>query len=108
MSNETRQNHYADSDTELGSKAAEGTATEAGIGGTIGAIISVIAAIGTSVLLPGLGLLVAGPLAGALVGDGAGGINGGLIGAWHSRFSGLRLEAFSKARTASADLPVCI
>jgi hypothetical protein len=59
----------------------EGTATGAGIGGTLGAIIGAIAAIGTSVLLPGLGLLVAGPIAGALVGAGAGGITGGLLGA---------------------------
>jgi uncharacterized protein (TIGR02271 family) len=81
MSDETRNSQYADGDTELGSKAMEGTATGAGIGGTLGAIIGAIAAIGTSVLLPGLGLLVAGPIAGALVGAGAGGITGGLVGA---------------------------
>ncbi len=82
MSDETRKSQYADgADTELGSKAAEGTATGAGIGGTVGAVLGAIAAIGTSVLLPGLGLLVAGPLAGALIGAGAGGITGGLIGA---------------------------
>jgi len=81
MSDETRNSQYATGDTELGSKAAEGTATGAGIGGTLGAIIGAIAAIGTSVLLPGLGLIVAGPLAGALVGAGAGGLTGGLLGA---------------------------
>ncbi|MFN2392172.1 MAG: YsnF/AvaK domain-containing protein [Pyrinomonadaceae bacterium] len=84
MSDETRQSQYADGtvgDTELGSKAMEGTATGAGIGGTLGAVIGAIAAIGTSVLIPGLGLLVAGPLAGALVGAGAGGLTGGLLGA---------------------------
>src|SRR4028118_2194443 len=84
MSDETRQKHYAEGsdggDTELGSKALEGTGTGAGIGGTVGAIIGAIAAIGTSVALPGLGLLIAGPIAGALVGAGAGGITGGLIG----------------------------
>ena len=81
MSDETRNSQYTDGDTELGSKAMEGTATGAGIGGTLGAIIGAIAAIGTSVLLPGIGILVAGPIAGALVGAGAGGITGGLLGA---------------------------
>jgi uncharacterized protein (TIGR02271 family) len=81
MSDETRNSQYATGDTELGSKAAEGTATGAGIGGTLGAVLGAIAAIGTSVLLPGLGLIVAGPLAGALVGAGAGGLTGGLLGA---------------------------
>jgi uncharacterized protein (TIGR02271 family) len=83
MSDETRQSQYTEvgGDTELGSKALEGTATGAGIGGTLGAVLGAIAAIGTSILLPGLGLLVAGPLAGALVGAGAGGLTGGLLGA---------------------------
>ncbi|HXG82570.1 MAG TPA: YsnF/AvaK domain-containing protein, partial [Pyrinomonadaceae bacterium] len=71
MSNETRDRYYssygAADDTELGSKALEGTGTGA--------------AIGTSVVLPGLGLIVAGPLAAALVGAGAGGLAGGLLGA---------------------------
>ena len=40
-----------------------------------------IAAIGTSLVIPGLGLVVAGPLAAALAGAGAGGTAGGLIGA---------------------------
>jgi len=85
MSDETRNKYYPEgsdaADTELGSKALEGTGTGAAIGGTTGAILGAIAAIGTSVALPGLGLLVAGPLAGALVGAGAGGAAGGLIGA---------------------------
>jgi uncharacterized protein (TIGR02271 family) len=81
MSDETRKSQYTDSDTELGSKALEGAGTGAGIGGTVGAVLGAIAAIGTSILLPGLGLLVAGPLAGALVGAGAGGLTGGLLGA---------------------------
>jgi uncharacterized protein (TIGR02271 family) len=85
MSDETRNKYYPEgsdaADTELGSKALEGTGTGAAIGGTAGAILGAIAAIGTSIALPGLGLLVAGPLAGALVGAGAGGATGGLIGA---------------------------
>jgi len=85
MSDETRDKYFAEgsdgADTELGTKALEGTGTGAAIGGTTGAVLGAIAAIGTSVALPGLGLLVAGPLAGALVGAGAGGAAGGLIGA---------------------------
>ncbi len=81
MSDETRDRYYADGDTELGSKAAEGTGAGAAIGGTVGAVLAAIAAIGTSVVLPGIGLVVAGPLAAALVGGGAGGLAGGLIGA---------------------------
>lgn len=85
MSDETRKKYYpegsAAADTELGTKAWEGTGTGASIGGTVGAVLGAIAAIGTSIALPGLGLLIAGPIAGALVGAGAGGLTGGLIGA---------------------------
>jgi hypothetical protein len=84
MSDETRNKHYptgAPIDTELGNKALEGAGTGAAIGGTVGATLAAIAAIGTSIVLPGLGLVVAGPLAAALAGAGAGGATGGLIGA---------------------------
>lgn len=82
MSDQTRDTYFAaGDDSAMGSKALEGTGTGAAIGGTLGAIIAGIAAIGTSVLLPGLGLIVAGPIAAALAGAGAGGLTGGLIGA---------------------------
>ena len=84
MSDQTRDKYYSGGDydeTELGNKALEGSGAGAAIGGTLGAIVAGIAAIGTSVLLPGLGLVVAGPLAAALVGAGAGGLAGGLVGA---------------------------
>ena len=82
MSDETRDRDYVDGpDTELGNKALEGAGTGGAIGGALGAIIGGIAAIGTNVLLPGLGLVVAGPIAAALVGAGAGGATGGLVGA---------------------------
>ncbi len=82
MSDKTRDTWFSDSDdTGLGSKAMEGAGTGSAIGGTLGAIIAGIAAIGTSVLIPGLGLVVAGPLAAALAGAGAGGLTGGLVGA---------------------------
>src|SRR5687767_9932460 len=59
-SNDTTRENYRT--TETGSKALEGTGVGAAVGGTVGAIIGALAAIGTSVLLPGLGLIVAGPL----------------------------------------------
>lgn len=84
MSDDTRNKYYpagAPVETELGNKALEGAGTGAAIGGTVGATLAAIAAIGTSIALPGLGLIVAGPLAAALMGAGAGGATGGLIGA---------------------------
>jgi hypothetical protein len=81
MSDQTRDKYYSDGDSELGSKAAEGAGIGGAVGGTLGAIIGGVAAIGTNVLLPGLGLVVAGPLAAALVGAGAGGAAGTLTGA---------------------------
>jgi hypothetical protein len=82
MSDETRNKHFAvdNRETELGSKALEGAGTGAAIGGTVGATLAAIAAIGTTLALPGLGLLIAGPLAAALAGAGAGGATGGLVG----------------------------
>jgi hypothetical protein len=83
MSDETRKKHFAvdDRETELGNKALKGAGTGAAVGGAVGATIAAIAAIGTTLALPGLGLLVAGPIAAALAGAGAGGATGGLIGA---------------------------
>lgn len=82
MSDQTRDSWFADGDdSALGSKAMEGAGTGSAIGGTLGAVIGGIAAIGTNVLLPGLGLVVAGPLLAALAGAGAGGLTGGLVGA---------------------------
>ncbi len=81
MSDETRKKHFAAADTDLGSKAMEGVGTGGAIGSVAGAILGAVAAIGTSVLVPGLGLIIAGPLAGALAGAGAGGVTGGLVGA---------------------------
>jgi hypothetical protein len=81
MSDETRNKHFVDNrETELGNKALEGAGTGAAIGGAVGATLAAIAAIGTTLALPGLGLLIAGPLAAAVAGLGAGGATGGLIG----------------------------
>lgn len=84
MSDETRNNYFpagSENSSALADKTMEDVGKGAAIGGTLGAIVAGIAAIGTSVLLPGVGLIVAGPLAAALVGAGAGGLTGGLIGA---------------------------
>ena len=82
MSDEARKRHFGDTtvETELGTKTMEGVGTGSAIGGTLGAIVGAVAAIGTTLLIPGLGLVVAGPLAAAIAGAGAGGITGGLIG----------------------------
>jgi len=84
MSDETRSKHFASESgvtTELGNKAAEGAGIGGAIGGTVGAVIAAIAALGTTLVLPGLGLVIAGPLAAAAAGAGAGAASGGLIGA---------------------------
>ncbi|CAN5726259.1 hypothetical protein BH24ACI3_BH24ACI3_00290 [soil metagenome] len=83
MSDKTRDTYYGEGapESELGTKALEGTGVGAAVGGTLGAIIGGVAAIGTNVILPGLGLVVAGPLAAALAGAGAGGALGSLSGA---------------------------
>jgi hypothetical protein len=83
MSDDTRKRHFGEhtADTDLGDKALEGAGAGSAIGGTLGAIVGAVAAIGTSVALPGLGLVIAGPLAAGLAGAGAGGLTGGLLGA---------------------------
>lgn len=85
MSDDTRKTWYGDdeneTDSELGTKAAEGATTGGAIGGTLGAIIGGAVAAGSNFFVPGLGLLVWGPIAGALAGAGAGGATGGIVGA---------------------------
>jgi hypothetical protein len=84
MSDETRKRHFSDTSgkqTELGNKAAEGAGVGGAIGGTLGAIAGALAAVGTSIALPGIGIVIAGPLAAGLAGAGAGSLTGGLVGA---------------------------
>lgn len=54
---------------------------EAGIGGSIGAIIGAVVAAGTVLAIPGLGFILAGPIVAGLAGAGAGGLTGGIVGA---------------------------
>lgn len=95
MSEQTRT-YYSDSLDEISdetgfggegfrqtTKMPEGAATGGLTGGIVGAIIGGLTLVG-SVLLPGVGLLVAGPLVGAItggaIGTAAGGLVGGLVG----------------------------
>src|SRR5436190_20544897 len=64
MSDATRDKYFRTH--PLGTMAAEGTAVGGLVGGTLGAVIGGVAAIGTNLFLPGLGLIVWGPIAGAL------------------------------------------
>jgi uncharacterized protein YjbJ (UPF0337 family) len=85
MSDESRKRHFGDAkpgqEFSHGNKAAEGAGVGGGIGMGIGAALGALLAVGTSIAIPGLGLVVAGPLAAALAGAGAGGATGGLLGA---------------------------
>lgn len=78
MSDATKSKEFA---IETGSRAGEGAGIGGAVGGAVGAVIAALAAVGTNIALPGLGLVVAGPLVAALAGAGAGGATGGIIGA---------------------------
>jgi hypothetical protein len=83
MSEATKKNLYAhqkEGHEKAGTHALEGMATGGAIGTAVGATAAAIAAIGTSLVIPGLGLVIAGPLAAALAGAGAGAVTGGAIG----------------------------
>ena len=82
MSEESKKKYY-DSPlvVEQGDKSMDGLGIGGAAGGAIGGIVAAIAAIGTSLIVPGLGIVIAGPLAAGLAGAGAGSIAGGFIGA---------------------------
>jgi hypothetical protein len=77
MSDATKTKEFA---VQTRSHAADGAGVGGAIGGTVGAVLLAIAAVGTSIAIPGVGLFIAGPIAAALAGAGAGGATGGLIG----------------------------
>ncbi len=88
MSDKTRATFTEEDDENkitVGSHAAEGAATGGAVGTAIGATLGAIAAVGAVISLPGIGLIVAGPLlaplAGAIAGGGAGAVAGGAVGA---------------------------
>jgi len=90
LAEETRTKHFAHSRAQSGdlaSKARDSSKTDVAdelggpTGGTVATIAPAIAALGTALLVPGLGLLAAGPVAIALTAAGAVGVAGGLVGA---------------------------
>jgi hypothetical protein len=84
MTDETRARLFAkDKDKErtgLGNKALEGGGVGGAVGGAVGATVVGIAAAATALTIPGLGLVIVGPLAGAIAGGAAGATAGGIIG----------------------------
>ncbi|MEO7158618.1 MAG: hypothetical protein ABI039_13700 [Vicinamibacterales bacterium] len=86
MDDDTRKRYFpADPEnrTGLGDKAAEADALGGPKGGTLVTLVTAFAAVGTFLLLPGLGVVLAGPVAAAVAGAGAAAVAGGLIGALH-------------------------
>jgi len=81
MSDKTRDSHFKNSSTELGTKAMEGAGTGSAIGGVLGAVVGLVAAVALPGVGLGLGLVAAGPVLASLAGAGAGGLTGGLLGA---------------------------
>ena len=81
MSEDSRKKYYNSVLVKEESKAGEGLGVGSATGAAVGGIVAAIAAIGTSLVIPGLGLVIAGPLAAGLAGAGAGAISGGLVGA---------------------------
>ncbi len=86
MSEETKKKNYVSdnltSNAALGNSGAmEGAGIGGAIGTTVGGLTAAVLAIGTTFIIPGLSLVIAGPLAAGIAGAGAGGITGGIVGA---------------------------
>src|SRR6267143_4104188 len=77
MSDSTRSKEFA---LQTRTHAADGAGIGGALGGAVGAVLGALVALGTTLFLPGLNLVIAGPIAAALAGAGAGGVTGGLIG----------------------------
>jgi hypothetical protein len=82
MSDETRKLHFVKGaeTTPMGNKALKGAGVGGALGGAVGATLMGLAATAATVTVPGLGLVIVGPLAGALAGGAAGATAGGLVG----------------------------
>lgn len=82
MSDETRR-HFAEEAQlapSMAEKAAEGAGVGSAVGGVAGAIIASLVALAAPIVLPGVGLVVSGPLVAVLAGAGVGGLAGGILG----------------------------
>lgn len=72
MSDELREKYFPDTkDAKTGNETLKGIGIGASIGGGLGAIAAAVMAVGTSLAIPALGLVIAGPLAASLAGAGA-------------------------------------
>lgn len=82
LMSEKTKNSYADSVLvkEDKTRATEGLGIGGAAGIALGGVVGALAALGTNLIIPGLGMVVAGPIAAGLAGAGAGGIAGGLVG----------------------------
>ena len=78
MSDATRNKEFA---LQARTHAADGAGIGGAVGGAVGAILAALVAVGSTIVLPGLNLVIVGPIVAALAGAGAGGATGGLIGA---------------------------
>jgi hypothetical protein len=95
MSEETRRKYHYEEPVEpetTGEDAVAGLEAGVAVGGGLGAALGAIAGVGAAVVIPGLGLAVAGPLAVSLAS--VGGMMGGALGALYG--SSLPEEAAQK------------
>lgn len=84
MSDRTRATYFTptkEGQIPASTMATEGMGVGGAVGTAIGATLAAIAAVGSTLVIPGLNLVIAGPIAAALAGGGAGAVTGGLIGA---------------------------
>jgi hypothetical protein len=86
MSDATRASYFAGKHETLrpNTAVAEGMAAGGAIGTAVGATLAAVLAVGAGVMslaVPGLPLVIAGPIVAALAGAGAGAVTGGLLGA---------------------------
>src|SRR6266436_3757811 len=68
MSDSTRSKEFA---LQTRTHAADGAGIGGAVGITVGAVLAAIVAVGTTLTIPGLNLVIAGPIAAALAGAGA-------------------------------------
>ena len=76
MNDTVRGKHFT---LENHSKADEGVAAGATLGGILGGLLTALAGAGT-LLIPGLNIIVAGPIVAGLAGAGLGAATGGILG----------------------------
>lgn len=78
MSDATRTKEFA---VQAKSHAVDGAGIGGALGTAVGAALAAVVAVGSTIFLPGINLVIAGPIAAALAGAGAGAVTGGVIGA---------------------------